>query len=186
MMIDKSFSENQWTMISGNQWSGKGRLQKGQWSYGCRGSSHPESQSHWGSLQGWRQKKQLRLQSSKPSISSWLQRRRQSVKEKSLSQNKEKTADLVEEHEPLRKKAKRAAGSSWTDKHEKHENKLRDLATSRRFEAQRSGHLVEGEKKISSNKYQEMEEKQFANDKATKRKNAMVSQVLGVTQPNLI
>lgn len=94
--------------------------------------------------------------------------------------------DLVEEHEPLRKKAKRAAGSSWTDKHEKHENKLRDLATSRRFEAQRSGHLVEGEKKISSNKYQEMEEKQFANDKATKRKNAMVSQVLGVTQPNLI
>ena len=131
-------------------------------------------------------KKQLRLQGSKPSISSWLQRRRQSVKEKSLSQNKEKTADLVEEHEPLRKKAKRAAGSSWTDKHEKHENKLRDLAASRRFEAQRSGHLVEGEKKISSNKYQEMEEKQFANDKATKRKNAMVSQVLGVTQPNLI
>ena len=57
MMIDKSFSENQWTMISGNQWSGKGRLQKGQWSYGCRGSSHPESQSHWGSLQGWRQKR---------------------------------------------------------------------------------------------------------------------------------
>ena len=67
-------------------------------------------------------KKQLRLQSSRLSISTWLQRRRQSVKEKSsLSQNKEKTADLVEEHEPLRKKAKRAAGSAWTEKHEKHE-----------------------------------------------------------------
>ena len=95
-----------------------------------------------------------------------------------------KTVALIEEHEPLRKKAKRAAGQSWTEKHEQHEKKLKDLATSRRFEAQRSKHLVEGEKMIPSEKYQEMEEKQFANDKAAKRKHAMVSQVIGVTQPN--
>ena len=68
-------------------------------------------------------KKELRLQSSKLSISSWLQRRRQSVKEKSLSQKKEKTVALIDEHEPLRKKAKRAAGQSWTEKHEQHEKK---------------------------------------------------------------
>lgn len=129
-------------------------------------------------------KKELRLQSSKLSISSWLQRRRQSVKEKSLSQKKEKTVALIEEHEPLRKKAKRAAGQSWTEKHEQREKKLKDLATSRRFEAQRSKHLVEGEKMIPSEKHQEMEEKQFANDKAAKRKHAMVSQAIGVTQPN--
>ena len=61
---------------------------------------------------------------------------------------------------------------------------MKDLATSRRFEAQRSKHLVEGEKMIPSEKYQEMEEKQFANDKAAKRKHAMVSQEIGVTQPN--
>ena len=123
------------------------------------------------------EKRQLkRLQESKPSITTWLKKRRRNVNEQ-MEQNN--FNDNAEGHdlEALKKKARTAAGAAWTSKHEKHNGKLQKLAHDRRFEAQRSNQLVSGEK-LTSQEVQEMEGHQLKNDGAAKRKHERIAQAV--------
>ena len=126
------------------------------------------------------EKRQLkRLQESKPSITTWLKKRRRNVNEQ-MEQNNN---DNAEGHdlEALKKKARTAAGAAWTSKHEKHTGKLQKLAHDRRFEAQRSNQLVSGEK-LKSKEVQEMEGQQLKNDGAAKRKHERIAQAVTDSQ----
>ena len=104
------------------------------------------------------------------SLKRWVEKRRKDVTKKMGGKRSRPGGDELEER--LKKKAKKAAGAAWTESHKEAERKLDNKALTRRFEAQKSGQLVEKET-VTVAQYQSMSEAQKKNDKQAAKRHVI-------------